>query len=318
MKTSVLSVPWEHKSTNVRPIRGDGLRQGSLQALGLVAPRIMARWVAKNFLTPPAARPLSARTKTFLASSDDRFTVRLDTNLGGMRESSRVPVSLWGRGPAIYMLHGWGGRGTQWARFVEPLVRAGFTAVVLDAPGHGDSHAPRTSILHFAAALEAVVESLGPARCVMGHSLGGAAAALAMRQGLSSDRAVLFGAPANPAEFFEVFLRRLGIPERLHSYIKTYIEHRYGFAWDEFAVSAPKRATGETDVPALIVHDSADDEVNRADAARIADAWPGAEVMMTHGLGHQRILRDPEVVKRVVAWLSSGARGASAPGTVLG
>jgi pimeloyl-ACP methyl ester carboxylesterase len=283
----------------------------------LVAPRIVAHWVAKNFLTPPPARSLSARTKALLASSDDRFKVRLDTNLGGIRESSRVQVSLWGRGPAIYMLHGWGGRATQWARFVEPLVRAGFTAVVLDAPGHGDSPAPRTSILHFAAALATVVESVGPARCVMGHSFGGAATALAMRQGLATDGAVLFAAPADPTQYFDVFLRRTGIPERLHAYIKAEVGRRYGFEWEQFSVSAPLRAAGESEVPALIVQDSADDEVDRANADRIANAWPGAEMIITHGLGHQRILRDPDIVERVVTWLSKGGREASAPGTVL-
>jgi pimeloyl-ACP methyl ester carboxylesterase len=318
MKTNVLTVAAAKKSTNVRLIRVDDLRMGSLQVLSRVAPRITARWVAKKFLTPPPARRVSAKTRAFWASAEDRFTVTLETNLGGLRERSGIPVWLWGRGPPIYMLHGWGGRGTQWAQFIEPLVDAGFTAVVLDAPGHGDSQAPRTSILHFAASLDAVVESVGPARCLMGHSLGGAAAALALRQGLATGGAVLVGAPADPAKFFDVFLRRMGIPDRLHAYIKIDVERRYGFAWEQFAVSAPRRKEGQSDVPALIVHDAADDEVNRADADVIAAAWPGARVMTTRGLGHQRILRDPDVVKRVVAWLSSGAREASAPGSVLG
>jgi pimeloyl-ACP methyl ester carboxylesterase len=75
-------------------------------------------------------------------------------------------------------------------------------------------------------------------------------------------------------------------------------------------------------VRALVVHDSADPEVDVADAHRIANAWPGAEVITTHGLGHHRILSDPEVVRRVVSWLpraeSDQVSQASAARTVLG
>ena len=28
---------------------------------------------------------------------------------------------VWGEGPVVYLVHGWGGRGSQLASFVEPL-----------------------------------------------------------------------------------------------------------------------------------------------------------------------------------------------------
>jgi pimeloyl-ACP methyl ester carboxylesterase len=39
----------------------------------------------------------------------------------------------------------------------------------------------------------------------------------------------------------------------------------------------------------------------------IAEAWPGAELFTTTGLGHRAILRDPEVVRRTVEFLGAGA-----------
>ena len=41
------------------------------------------------------------------------------------------------------------------------------------------------------------------------------------------------------------------------------------------------------------------DEV-RADGVQLADAWPIADLHSTDGLGHQRILRDPDVIAEVV------------------
>ncbi len=306
MKAGAIALPTTEKSTNVRTFRTLDARQMSFHLLGLLAPRLTASLATTLFLTPPEPRPLSPKARALFATADDQFSVKLETQLG-KPETSRVNVWLWGRGPAVYLLHGWGGRGAQWISFVEPLVRAGFTAVVLDAPGHGESAAPRTSILHFAAALTAVAESVGPAHGVIGHSLGGSAGALAIRRGMPANRAVLIGAPSTPAQFFDLFMDRLGIPERLHGLVRAEAERRYGFAWNDLAVAAPPKSLRGVDVPALVVHDAGDLEVEPSNANRIADAWPGAEVVTTHGLGHQRVLRHASVVERVVGWLSSGA-----------
>ncbi len=256
-------------------------------------------------MTPPAARPLSGKARELFARAEDRFVVKLETALGGLRETSRVQVSLWGRGPAVYLLHGWGGRASQWISFIEPLVAAGLTAVVLDAPGHGDSPAPRTSILHFAAALAAVVDSVGPARGVVGHSLGGDACALALNRGLDAKSAVLIGTPADPVQFFHGFLEHLGVDERLHGFIRADVERRYGFRWADLAVRAP---TVHRAVPALVVHDRTDAEVGYDDAGRIVRAWPSSTLLTTQGLGHQRILRDRTVVQNVVSFLATSSR----------
>ncbi|MGZ5446135.1 MAG: alpha/beta hydrolase [Thermoanaerobaculia bacterium] len=48
----------------------------------------------------------------------------------------------WGEGPAVLLVHGWGGHAAQFQSFVEPLVRAGFRAIAFDAPSHGSSGAP--------------------------------------------------------------------------------------------------------------------------------------------------------------------------------
>jgi len=308
MKSDALAVPLLNKSTNVRSLKRLDIQLAAFQIMARLAPTMAARSAVRLLLTPPPSRPLSARARALLASADDRFKVKLATNFGGIAETSSVSVALWGRGPAVYMLHGWGGRGMQWVSFIEPLVQAGFTAVILDAPGHGDSPAPRTSMLHFAAALVAVVDSLGPAKGVIGHSLGGAASVLAMKHGLGSERAVLIGTPADQNEFFEVFLGRIGIPERIRPAIRSHIERQYGFNWEDLAVVAPSNETADTPrLPALVVHDVGDAEVHYANADRIANHWPGAEVMTTHGLGHQRILRSGDVVRRVVDWLAGEA-----------
>ena len=57
-------------------------------------------------------------------------------------------------------------------------------------------------------------------------------------------------------------------------------------------------------MPALVVHDRGDREVPFEHGETLARSWPGARLMVTEGLGHRRILRDPEVVRAVVEAVS--------------
>jgi hypothetical protein len=50
----------------------------------------------------------------------------------------------------------------------------------------------------------------------------------------------------------------------------------------------------------LVVHDRGDREVSFTQAERLVAAWPGAELVATDGLGHRRILRDADVIRRCV------------------
>src|SRR3954451_15954138 len=111
MKTSTLEWPTAPKRTNVRPFKEIDLLRAALQALSYVAPDAAGRWASKMFLTPPPPRPLSSKARSVFDAAADSFAVPLETDIGGVAESARVRVTVWGRGQAVYMLHGWGGRG---------------------------------------------------------------------------------------------------------------------------------------------------------------------------------------------------------------
>src|SRR5260370_21782153 len=148
MKAGAIALPTTEKSTNVRTFRTLDARQMWFHLPGLLAPGLTASLATTLFLTPPEPRPLSPKARALFATADDQFSVKLETQLG-KPETSRVNVWLWGRGPAVYLLHGWGGRGAQWILFVEPLVRPGVTAARLPPPRHSESAAPPPPVLPF-------------------------------------------------------------------------------------------------------------------------------------------------------------------------
>ena len=104
----------------------------------------------------------------------------------------RLAGTLAGEGPLVLLLHGGGQTRHSWDRTLERLVVAGHTALSLDLRGHGDSDwAPPTSGYDFAsfrAEFRAVLERLPEPPAVVGASLGGVAAMLALGADMDGGR----------------------------------------------------------------------------------------------------------------------------------
>lgn len=74
---------------------------------------------------------------------------------------------------------------------------------------------------------------------------------------------------------------------------------RIGLSWDELDVTGPHTPR----VPALVIHDRDDREVPFADGEAVAHAWPNVTLHQVTGLGHRRLLKDPDVIARTAAFL---------------
>ncbi len=293
---------YPQKSTIVRA-RNAGALIALRTAFGVlerVAPAVGARWAEQLWCTPP--RPRTRRDNR--PGPGERFTVMFD--------GRPIAVETWGSGPNVYLMHGWGGWRGQLGGFVTPLVEAGYRVVAFDALSHGDSGAGsmgarRSTLLEFADALGAVVTVVGPAHAVVAHSAGCVATALAVSQWLTAERLVFVAPMSDPAPYLDQFAQALGLGERIRGGFLRRLEQRVGMPMRAFHI--PGMADPESGRPAppptLVIHDRRDKETWYADGVAIAASWPGAELMTTDGLGHRRILRDPDVITAVVRFITA-------------
>jgi pimeloyl-ACP methyl ester carboxylesterase len=247
------------------------------------------------FFTPPPTRPTP------------RIREALETGRPG-----RVPLAgrsvatwSWGSGPRVYLMHGWGGLGGQLADFVPPLLRAGFSVVAFDAPGHGASGGRKSSAPEFAAALQAVAAAYGPPAAIVAHSLGAVAASLAVARGLPAQALVYLGPASGPDLYVRRFAAMLGLSRAATEAMRRRAEQRLGIA---FADLRQARLAREASAPLLVIHDRDDAEVPWREGAAVAEAWPGAQLLTTSGLGHRRPLRDPDVLRAAVAFLAAAVQ----------
>ena len=242
------------------------------------------------------------------------FTTRRTEPRPGERDilqsatSSRIAgmqAWTWGQGPVVLLVHGWNGRATQLGGFVKPLVGRGYRVVAFDAFGHGQSPGRRLSLPELAVCIRQVADELGGVYAIIAHSLGGAATTLALAEGLLIERAVFISPPADPRRFLETFGSVLGITSDVRSRLKQRIERRLAMPMEDMLVNVIARSMR---VPVLVIHDRDDKEVPVEAGRSIAEAWPGAELLITEGLGHQRILRAQRIAHVAVRFIDAAKR----------
>ncbi len=134
-------------------------------------------------------------------------------------------------------------------------------------------------------------------------------ASFALAYGLAADRAVFVSPPADPREFLKIFGAAIGINDDVRARVKRRVEHRLGVPMEEMLAEA---IAPRMQIPLLVIHDRDDKEVPVSVGRNIARRWPGAELIITKGLGHQRILGDPNVRDAAVRFVDTDVRLQSA------
>jgi pimeloyl-ACP methyl ester carboxylesterase len=194
-------------------------------------------------------------------------------------------------------VHGWGGHAGRLSRFVPALTAAGFSVAAFDAPAHGTSDGWLASLPDFVEAIGLVASEVAPV-ALIGHSMGAAACALAARDGLGVEAAVLVAPFVDAEKYTSRFARYLRLSEAATAGMKEKLQQRYRVRFQDLTLlTSPPR------VRTLVVHDRGDWRVPIRDGMAVARTWPQASLFETRGLGHHKILRSALVVQKAVQFI---------------
>jgi pimeloyl-ACP methyl ester carboxylesterase len=262
-----------------------------LQGLSLVAPPLAVPIAKRLWCTPMRADVKPVEQKVM--DSADPFELEIEGNT--------IACWSWGAGPAVLLLHGWGSRGSRMTDFVEPLIDAGFRVVSFDAPAHGDSTGRTTTGIYYSRALLKVAAHIGGPHAIVAHSMGGWVASLAFRQGLRADRAVFISSPDDMKYYSILFAEQTGFSMKVQEKAERRLEIETGVEWSQLSAD---NVYGGHDFPLLVIHDRDDPVSALEQGENVHRAWKGSELIVTEGLGHRRIITDPAVISRAVAFLT--------------
>ena len=246
---------------------------------------------------------LSEAAERFLRPRPSVPTPRDDELLGRGRAlelACGLAATSWGSGPTVLLAHGWESRRTHWGAFIPRLLEAGFRAVAVDAPAHGDSPGTKANVLQYGKMLVEVGRELGPLAAIVGHSFGAGASVIALHRGLNADRAVFISGPSSVVTVIERWGRRDGLLEcDIPAFVRI-VEREVG---EEVEFMDVTQIVPGLSTRALIVHDRGDKEIPLDEGLAVAAAWPGATMLVTERFGHRRIMVAGEVVQAVVEFL---------------
>ena len=267
----------------------------ALRAAHRWSPRLATRLALQLFFTPLPSKQ-HARAKTVPSPWVAR---RRRFEQGELVTWQRSDVAA--SAPKVLLVHGWAGDAQQWRALGDQLSAAGLDPVLLDLPAHGRSDGRRTTLPQWVRALFAVTASLGPWHAMVAHSLGALAGAHAVARGLPVGRLALVATSPPPRLFLRWFASGLGPGEALAQQMQGRIEQREGVPMVQFE---PAWLGQHLHQPTLLLHDREDRVAPVASAQALAAALPSAEIVLSSGLGHRRILVDEGTLARLTQFLN--------------
>jgi pimeloyl-ACP methyl ester carboxylesterase len=206
-----------------------------------------------------------------------------------------------GNGPRVLLVHGWCSRGSHLMGFVEPLLAAGFSVVLFDAPAHGDSEGVVSSMIHAGRTALALAKALGDFHSLISHSGGSTAALWALANGLSVEKSVHISGPSSMKQVVIGSARAHGLDDTQAQAFQRWAEAFTRVSLDSADLPA---LTAGLSHQGLIVHDAGDRVVSLAQSQALQSAWPNSTLVITEGLGHRRILSAPQAITTIVGFLS--------------
>jgi alpha-beta hydrolase superfamily lysophospholipase len=298
-------------STVVRSKNSVRFARAALQTAYILSEELGTSF-AERLFTTPRRHPRPDRERNVLANAREGF---VDVTLRAPRwhnQTIRVATWRWGLGPTVLLVHGWEGRGSQLGAFVAPLVAAGMSVVTFDAPGHGSSPDHRLYLTDLADCIADVAASIGPVSAedasplhgVVAHSFGAAAALMAYtRNGIRAPRNVMVAPNVLIDDAIRRFARMAGLDETDRIALEHRLATQTGLGIE--ALRLPE-LTGVRDDALLVIHDRDDREVDFEHGKQLAATWPNAQLHETFGLGHRRVLREDDVIAKVVEFVRHG------------
>ena len=268
------------------------LLKGAMRSLSRITPGLAARVAADLFMRPLRPKPRARELKWL----EDARPEVLSTRHGELAGWS------WGEGPAVVLIHGWNGRGSQMGFLARAIADSGFRAVVFDGPAHGRSPGRRTNLINHSAALLDVCRLLPNLHGIVGHSFGALSLSFRWTELPPVGRLIMVSPPADMITYSQMFIDAIGASDQVHHRMLDLYHKRFGISWDQVTV---EYLSPDLEVPLLVIHDRTDRQAPFSHGQRTRETWPDARLHETDGLGHMRILRNEGVAKVAADFLTA-------------
>jgi len=258
-----------------------------------VSNTLAARFLSHLFETPPKFK-IPEREVTFRKSAQTEVLHVPDIQ-------KDITVFSYGYSKSkVLLLHGWSGRGSQLYHLADKILENRMMVISVDAPAHGLSSGKKTNMLEYIRAVEEVDKKYGPFDYAIGHSWGGMTLLNALGKKLKLKKAVIIGADNKISEVISEFVKKFQVSE---SVVPVIIDHYCKLLKVQMDQFDSEKVAARIDIPVLVIHDTKDAFVPVSSAIEIRHQLKKGSLLITNGLGHHKIFKDPEVMQKIINFI---------------
>ncbi|QCX39840.1 alpha/beta hydrolase [Aureibaculum algae] len=269
------------------------IRTGKI--LQLFSNKLAANFAIKLFTTPPKFK--TPEREEMMRKSAKNILVNIP--------SIQKDVNVYEYGfskTKVLLVHGWAGRGTQLYEIADKLLENGMMVISFDLPAHGLSSGKTTNMLEAIATIEYLNEKFGPFEAAIGHSFGGISLSAALAKKTFINKLIIIGVESSNNKFLDLFVKKLKLKPKISELMKAQIRSKFKVDLESLAANTSSK---KVTIPTLVVHDIEDYDADVSSAYKIRQNLSNGELLITNGLGHRRILREPKIIGKIIKFIKN-------------
>ena len=265
--------------------------------IGPLTPRTSAKIAFKLFASP---RKIKSSKKPSVIMDEARlFTINhLNRN---------IQCYAWGKkGPKVLLVHGWESKAAHLQNFVPPLLEMGYQVLAFDGPAHGKSEGKMTNLIDFGKAIEAIINETGQVDYIISHSFGSGATCVLLSEtdnSISIEKLIMITSPNRLQDIFNNFYNLLHIPQIVQNHFEVLVEQITKKTIENFEMANKLKFARISKI--MLVHDKTDTILPFEYSKKIVSANPDIDFLITEGKGHYKIIKDREVIEKVVDFIEN-------------
>ncbi|MCJ8208280.1 alpha/beta hydrolase [Mucilaginibacter sp. RS28] len=210
---------------------------------------------------------------------------------------------IWGEGRRKIMLtHGWASKAADFIELINALLTMDDVQVIaFDAPGNGKSEGALSNLLLYVEAVKALLKHIGTPEVMIAHSLGAMANVIALNDLKVAPRQLISITPLiRVKENFKATMNSVGVPEEAQEAFFEDFRKRFDDHFSHFRLTTLYNFKG---LPHFLAYDEEDHIAPFEYLQEFLSAHPDVKSKAYNGAGHDRILKNEEVIADVLSLL---------------
>ena len=268
--------------------------RAKLNILAVVSKKKAAKKAFEIFCTPyqrskKKSPPVFDKAEKLSFLLDNKLVKGFRWNQGGSRK--------------ILVCHGFESTCINFDRYISGLIKHNCEVIAFDAPAHGKSEGKRINIPMYVDLLRKINQNYGPIEGFLGHSFGGLAIShyLETLEDNELIRTVLIAPATESVRAIDNFFNQLQLDSEVRKEFDDLITRANNKPPSWYSVS---RAAEHVKAQVLFLQDKNDLQTPYSDVVPIMKKnLPNFRFVISEGLGHSKIYREPETVNTVMEFL---------------